>query len=119
MRSGLHMLEEDLTEAVRELCTTFRVKRAHTLRSKGSPPGWPDEVIGQPGYSLVLVRELKRTGQNPTEAQRMWLAILAGAGFDVGVWRPADLLNGRIARELQQIRRSPRTGMIRWEEIAA
>lgn len=113
------MLEEDLTEGVRKLCKMFGLTRAHHLRSDGSPPGWPDEIIGQPGRSLVLVRELKRTGQHPTEPQRMWLAILAGAGFDVGVWRPADLLSGRIARELQQIRRSAPTGLIRWEEIAA
>lgn len=119
LRSGLNMLEEDLTEAVRDLCKMRRLTRAHTLRSEGSPPGWPDEIIGQPGRSLVLVRELKRTGRHLTEAQRMWLAILAGAGFNVGVWRPADLLCGRIDRELRQIPLSPPTGIIRWEEAPA
>lgn len=118
LRSGLHMLEEDLTEAIRDLCKSFRLERSHTLRSTGSPPGFPDEVIGQPGRSLVLFREVKTTTGRLSDKQRMWLAILHGAGFNVGVWRPIHLLNGTIQREMREITRSAPTGLTRWEEVA-
>ncbi len=52
------------------------------------------------GAGGVLVRELKREGKNPTREQQQWLDFLAAAGIDAGVWRPSDLVSGRIAREL-------------------
>jgi hypothetical protein len=74
----------------------------HNSDSRRAHSGWPDWVIGaRPGG--VLVRELKREHLNPTRAQQEWLDILEAAGLDVGVWRPSDLLSGRIARELAAI----------------
>jgi hypothetical protein len=51
-----------------------------TLRSKGSPKGFPDLVIctpsDWPGTPLLLVAELKRHGKRPTAVQRAWIAAL-------------------------------------------
>ena len=47
-----------------------------------------------------MYRELKRQKENPTKAQREWIAALEAAGADVDVWRPADWYSQRIAREL-------------------
>jgi len=38
----------------------------------------------------LLIRELKREGQNPTKEQTWWLKALGRCGIDVGVWRPSD-----------------------------
>jgi hypothetical protein len=93
----------------------------HTLRSKGSPAGFPDEVFLRPdGY--MVVAELKREDASPTPAQEEWLAdfealahavrqLQLNAGeegpprIQVDVWRPSDLprieqilLDGRVRR---------------------
>jgi hypothetical protein len=62
-----------------------------------SPSGFPDLVIA--GHRVVY-RELKRQTENPTKAQREWIAALEAAGADVGVWRPSDWLSGKVQREL-------------------
>lgn len=63
--------------------------------------GFPDLVLVHPREHRIMYRELKRQGQSPTPEQREWLAALEAAGADVGVWRPADLLSGRIVSELR------------------
>lgn len=60
----------------------------HTLRSKGSQPGFPDRVLVR---ERVIFAELKREGAKPTERQVAWLDGLAGAGQEVYLWRPSDL----------------------------
>jgi hypothetical protein len=60
--------------------------------------GFPDWVIAGPNG--LLFRELKRQDGSLTAQQKAWLARLELLGMDVGVWRPSDLLSGRIAREL-------------------
>lgn len=69
----------------------------HTLRSKGSQPGFPDRVIVR---DRCIFAELKRdlTGKasvdrarQPTDRQREWLDDLSAAGMEVYLWRPADL----------------------------
>jgi hypothetical protein len=51
----------------------------------------------------VLFRELKTQRGRVTAEQREWLHALLAAGQDAGVWRPEDLLSGRIQRELTAI----------------
>lgn len=94
------MLEEDLSQQVYALSQALGLLRYHTYRSQRSEPGFPDEVlVGR----KVLYRELKRAGKNPTTAQQKWLDKLAATGADVGVWRPEDLVSGRIQREMRAI----------------
>jgi hypothetical protein len=73
----------------------------HQRNSIGSKPGWPDLVILGPCGGLF--RELKSETGKLTIAQCMIGANLTRAGFDWSTWRPADLLNGTIARQLAAI----------------
>ncbi|MFY1595430.1 hypothetical protein [Micromonospora sp. WMMD737] len=70
---------------------------------QGDGAGWLDLTLAGPGG--VLFRELKSTTGVIEPEQQMWMDILTAAGADVGVWRPGDLLSGRVARELAAIRR--------------
>jgi hypothetical protein len=91
---------------VEELVTTLGLRYYHTHRSQHSVSGWPDYVILSPKGRGMLYRELKtesRTSEVSAEQQR-WLDMLEANGCNVGVWRPRDLLSGRIVQELQAIR---------------
>lgn len=70
----------------------------HTHFSKASTAGFPDWVFAGPGG--VLFRELKTARGRLSLAQVVWRRTLRKAGADVDVWRPEDLLSGRVAREL-------------------
>jgi len=101
------MSEEQLRAQVIDLGGYGGYRHYHTLRSKGSPAGFPDEVFLRPdGYAIIA--ELKRQDASPTPAQEAWLAdfeALAHAvqllqqmtgepgppRIQVGVWRPSDL----------------------------
>lgn len=74
----------------------------HTHRSDRSPAGYPDLHIV--GLGADLYRELKKESGAVTEAQQVWLGSLEELGYDVGVWRPSDLLSGRVAEQLAAIR---------------
>ncbi len=104
LRDGrLDMSEEKLEEAVRGICNDLGVIRVHHRDSRRTTSGWPDDVLIGPGG--LLFRELKRTGGKTTPAQDALHAALAEAGADVAVWRPVDLVTGRIAREVTAISR--------------
>lgn len=94
-----HMSEGTLQKRVRDLAIVYGWKFYHTHDSRRSDAGWPDCCIGRDGK--FLVRELKRQREKPTKDQREWLAILESCGIDAGIWRPSDLLDGTITRELQ------------------
>ncbi len=98
------MTENELMGAVIEMIEWTHGRYYHTYESRRSNPGWPDLVIAYPGR--LLVRELKTAKGKVTAEQSIWLALLAGAGLDTGVWRPADLRSGRISSELQQAKRA-------------
>jgi len=68
-----------------------------TLRSKGSPPGWPDLVLIKPPH--ILFRELKSDSGRLNTYQLNTLAMLAQCDMDAAVWRPRDW--ARIERELR------------------
>ena len=97
------MSEEDLAAEVVALCKVHAVYRYHPYDSRRSEPGYPDETLIGRG---VMWRELKRENGKPTVAQTNVMNALRAAGMDVDVWRPSDLLSGRIAREIAAI--SPR-----------
>ncbi len=83
------------------VCRQLGLDWVHHRRSEMTNPGWPDLVVKAPrGRAGVMFRELKREKQRPTPAQQEWLDALTADGMDAGVWRPSDLLSGRIAREL-------------------
>lgn len=69
-----------------------------TLRSMGSPSGWPDLTLLRP--PRMLVRELKTEQGRLLPAQKRTIALLAACRVDVGVWRPSDWR--RIVAELQE-----------------
>lgn len=93
------MLEADLQSKVIALAKGLGFTWYHTHNSRRSPSGYPDlHLIHPDGRSLF--RELKQQSKHPTPEQRRWLALLAGAGHDVGVWRPLDYLDGTVEREL-------------------
>lgn len=60
----------------------------HTLRSKGSQPGFPDRVLVR---DRVIFTELKTETGKPTDRQQAWLTGLAKAGAEAYLWRPSDL----------------------------
>lgn len=94
-----HMAEAVLQKRVRALALTYGWKFYHTRDSRGSDRGWPDCTIGRSGR--LLVRELKKQTGRLTPDQREWIAILTSCGIDAGVWRPSDLLDGTVDRELR------------------
>lgn len=99
--------ERDFGLEVEEVVTRLGLRYYHTFRAQHSVAGFPDYVVISPKGHGMLYRELKREGKGPkfepTSAQQEWLDMLAANGQDVGVWRPTDLLSGRIVRELQTI----------------
>lgn len=73
----------------------------HARNSRGcTGPGWPDWVIV--GHR-VLYRELKSEAGRLSPDQRAVADRLIKAGADWAVWRPTQLLDGTIARELAEL----------------
>ncbi len=70
----------------------------HTHRSERSEAGYPDLHLLSDGASMY--RELKADGKGAEPAQVEWLDMGEHAGLDVGVWTPADVVSGRVGREL-------------------
>ena len=69
----------------------------HARNSIGSQKGWPDRtILGK----WIMHRELKRQNGKLTAGQRTVGDLIWAAGGDWVVWRPSDLLSGRIASEL-------------------
>ena len=60
----------------------------HTLRSKGSEPGFPDWTLMR---ERVIFLELKRESGKPSPAQKFWILGLLKAGAEVYIARPSDL----------------------------
>lgn len=103
------MTEKQLDTEIRELAGRLRLRYFRFDDKRRIGRGWPDLVlIGPRG---VLFRELKTRGQYTPVArdddlsadQRAVGRDLAAAGMDWAVWRPADLRDGRVGRELAAI----------------
>lgn len=91
--------EKAFQAATIELARAFRWRHFHPHDSRRSVAGWPDLVLVRDG--ALMFRELKTERGRLTADQRDWLSALQVAGQDVGVWRPADWLNGTIEAELR------------------
>ncbi|WBB94245.1 hypothetical protein [Verrucosispora sp. WMMC514] len=78
----------------------------HVTATQGDT-GWPDAVFAGPGGHII--REFKATKGPVKPEQKRWIDTLAAGGADVAVWRPGDLLSGRIERELRAIAKPRRT----------
>lgn len=95
------MSEAELERAVRALIKAYGLLGYHPYDSRRSAPGWPDWTIVGPGG--LIFRELKSPTGRLSSDQVTWQYTLRAAGADAKVWRPADLHDGTIARELQAI----------------
>lgn len=107
------MTEEQLLKAVLDMARLFGVTSAHFRPAlsqsgrwhtavAGDGKGFPDLVLVGPGG--ILYRELKTAVGRLRSDQLVWLRELKRAGADAGLWRPVDLQNGTIERELRVIR---------------
>ena len=83
---------------VRKLIADLGLFGYHPRNSKGSEPGWPDWVIV--GRGGILYRELKSEAGVLSPAQRHVGDLITRAGGNWAVWRPRDLVDGSIGREL-------------------
>lgn len=75
---------------------------SHHCDMRQSHAGFPDWVIA--GSRRVLYRELKSEVGVLSPAQRLWRDQLVAAGADWAIWRPSDLLYGRILMELMAVK---------------
>lgn len=73
----------------------------HTYDSRRSTPGYPDLHLVHPRGGRHLMRELKTERGRLSKAQITWIEALRQASVDVGVWRPRDVVDRSIERELQ------------------
>lgn len=92
---------DSLEMHLRKLIDDLGLWGYHTRNSFGCMPGWPDWIILGPGGGLF--RELKSENGTLSTDQRIVGAKLTRAGFNWDVWRPTQLLDGTIARQLAGI----------------
>ena len=109
--------EADFQNTVIELAELHRWRIYHVARVKGqlrseTSKGFPDLVLarhyiparssrraaGLPAGRLVFA-ELKLEGEDPTDEQEIWHALLRSAGEEMYVWRPSDW------REIEEVLR--------------
>jgi|GEM_PF-3479022 len=69
------------------VATTLGWQSYHTLRSKGSAPGFPDRTMWR---DRTIFAELKTEKNKPSERQIVFMSGLAKAGSEVYLWRPSD-----------------------------
>jgi hypothetical protein len=92
---------DSLEAHVRKLIADLGLFGYHPRNSKGSQAGWPDWVII--GRAGILYRELKAEHGSLSPEQRHVGELIARAGGNWRVWRPHDLLDRTIARELTDL----------------
>jgi hypothetical protein len=94
--------EAELRRAVEQFAGQLGVRWIYlgsdTRRQQGHWRGAPDLFLC--GTQACCWRELKAPGKHPRSEQRDWHELLAAAGQDIAVWKPGDLLSGRVAEEL-------------------
>lgn len=100
---------DSLDAHVRRLLRDLGLRGYHTHDSRRSESGYPDWTITG---RRTIFRELKTQRGKVSRAQQEWLDALTAAGDDASVWRPMDLLTGRIARELVAVSRL--AGAVAW-----
>jgi hypothetical protein len=96
------MSEDELMEKIRVMCYDLRLLVFHAYDSRRSwGPGFPDLVIVGPGGILFV--EVKNAVNSLRVDQRRWGSAIFRAGGLWAIWRPAQLVNGTIARQLAAI----------------
>lgn len=96
------MTEAELQEQVRQMCGHLGLVVRHVRDERGNwVQGWPDlDILGK----RLIHRELKsQHGRLTADQRRIGSLINRAEGLDWSVWRPADLVNGTIARQLAAI----------------
>lgn len=104
VRQAHAMSERELQNSIRKACETRGYLVMHvedSLAGRVWLPGWPDLVIV--GKTGILYRELKSQRESATRSQIVAGAAINAAGSSWRVWKPSDLLSGRIAVELDGI----------------
>jgi len=96
------MTEAELQDAVIGLCKLRGLEWFHAYDSRRSTSGWVDLVIA--GGRGALFVELKSEDGRRSMAQIKWAHLIMRAGLQYRLWRPADLKDGTIAKELESIR---------------
>lgn len=103
------LTEQEFQALVVDLANALGWRHNFTRRTIGkgrkwttatSVVGWPDLVLFNPSRGGVLFRELKTDVGKLSDEQRVVLEQLRAAGADARVWRPGDLEDGTIQREL-------------------
>ncbi len=93
------MTEAQLQRAVIDLTRWLGLLAFHSTDARrDTSAGFPDLVIS--GVGGVLYRELKSDTGRLRPEQMTWLSTLHLGGADAAVWRPADMVSGRIKTEL-------------------
>jgi hypothetical protein len=96
---ALAMSEAQLMESIRAMVNDLGLLAYHAHDGRRSwGPGFPDLVIT--GRGGTIWRECKTEHGSLSPEQRVWGDALKRAGQNWRVWRPADLLDGSIGREL-------------------
>jgi len=105
------MSENELLVGILDRARWFGVVTAH-FRPARTKTGWVTAVAGDgkgfPDLVLVgpcgvLYRELKTERGRLSPEQLRWRDALQAAGADWAVWKPSDLLAGRVDAELKTI----------------
>jgi hypothetical protein len=108
------MTESELHEEIVELCKLYGLWWFHSYDSRrdvqgdteydrqASGKGFMDVVIV--GFHGALFVEEKSEHERRSKAQIRWADRIVRAGLQYRLWRPADLKDGTIARELEAIR---------------
>jgi VRR-NUC domain len=96
------MTEAEVMEKIRVMCFDLRLLVFHAHDSRRSwGPGFPDLVIVGPNGILFV--EVKNATNSLRVDQRRWGSAINRAGGMWAIWRPAELVNGTIARRLAAI----------------
>lgn len=96
------MSEAELMEGIRAMVNDLRLHAYHAHDARRSwGPGFPDLVIA--GIGGCIWRECKTESGSLSAEQRTWGYVLQASGQRWAVWRPRQLLDGTIGRELASI----------------
>lgn len=95
------MTEKAFQSQVEQVARSLGWLVYHPHDSRRSEPGFPDLVLVHPAKGRLMFRELKTQRGRVRAEQTVWLAALAAAGQDAAVWRPADLIDRHILKELR------------------
>ena len=84
------MTEAEFQQAVIDLARMTGWLVFHDHDSRRNTPGFPDLVLAHPKRGVIFAELKSATGRLRPEQSR-WLEVLALAGCETYVWRPADM----------------------------